>query len=58
MNQQGVVIKALHSAGLREKVKVMIGGAPITQTFCEQIGADAYTPDAATAAEVAKTFIS
>ena len=58
MNQMETVINALSSAGLRDKVKVMIGGAPITQSFCEQIGADAYTPDAASAAETAKTFVS
>ncbi|WP_312644066.1 corrinoid protein [Hydrogenoanaerobacterium sp.] len=57
MNQQKVVIEALKEAGLRDKVKVMIGGAPVTQSFCDQIGADVYTPDAATAAEVAKSFV-
>jgi len=51
------VIKALESAGLRDKVKVMIGGAPITQNYAEQIGAEAYSPDAASAVEDAKTFI-
>jgi 5-methyltetrahydrofolate--homocysteine methyltransferase len=35
----------------------MIGGAPITQSFADQIGADAYTPDASTAADVAKAFV-
>ena len=58
MNQMETVINALSSAGLRDKVKVMVGGAPNTQSFCEQIGADAYTPDAASAAETAKTFVS
>jgi len=57
MGQQGEIVKALQSAGLRDKVKVMIGGAPVTQSYCDQIGADAYTPDAASAAEVAKTFV-
>ncbi|MDR2296608.1 MAG: corrinoid protein [Clostridiales Family XIII bacterium] len=56
MDQQGSVIKALQTAGLRDKVKVMIGGAPITQSFCDTIGADAYTPDASTAAEMAKSL--
>ena len=50
------VVKAVDAAGLRGKVKVMIGGAPVTQSFCDQIGADAYTADAATAAEVALRF--
>jgi 5-methyltetrahydrofolate--homocysteine methyltransferase len=58
MNQQDVVVKALQAAGVRDKVKVMIGGAPVTQSFCDQIGADAYTSDAASAAEVAKSFLS
>jgi len=46
------VITAMKTAGIRDKVKIMIGGAPITQTFCEQIGADRYAPDA-TSAETA-----
>jgi 5-methyltetrahydrofolate--homocysteine methyltransferase len=50
------VIEALKASGLREKVKVMIGGAPVTQSFADEVGADAYTPDAATAAEVCRTF--
>ncbi len=50
------VVKAVEAAGLRGKVKVMIGGAPVTQSFCDQIGADAYTADATTAAEVALRF--
>jgi corrinoid protein of di/trimethylamine methyltransferase len=50
------VIDATKEAGIRDKVKIMIGGAPVTQAFCEQIGADSYTPDAATAADVAVAF--
>jgi 5-methyltetrahydrofolate--homocysteine methyltransferase len=57
MTQQGVVIEALKTAGLRDKVKVMVGGAPVTQSFCESIHADAYSQDAASAAEVAKAFV-
>ncbi|MDR0555360.1 MAG: corrinoid protein [Treponema sp.] len=56
MMAQKSVIEALNAAGLRDKVKVMIGGAPVTQTFADEIGADAYTPDAATAAEVCRSF--
>jgi len=52
------VIKALEAAGLRDKVKIMIGGAPITQNYADQIGADAYSPDAASAVDKAKTFIA
>ncbi len=51
------VIQSLQSAELRGKVKVMIGGAPITRNYAEQIGADGYSPDAASAAEDAKKFV-
>ena len=50
------VVDAVKASEMNGKVKIMIGGAPITQTFCEQIGADCYTPDAASAAEVALKF--
>jgi 5-methyltetrahydrofolate--homocysteine methyltransferase len=50
-------IKELEEAGLRDKVKVMIGGAPVTQAFADQIGADGYASNAASAAELAKTFM-
>ena len=52
------VIKALEAAGLRDKVKIMIGGAPITQNYADQIGADSYSPDAASAVDKAKTFVA
>ena len=52
------VIKALKAAGLRDKVKIMIGGAPITQNYADQIGADKYSPDAASAVDSAKSFIA
>jgi 5-methyltetrahydrofolate--homocysteine methyltransferase len=48
------VIEALKEAGLHDKVKVIIGGAPVTSAFAKQIGADAYAPDAATAIDVAR----
>ena len=54
-NMKEVVIKA-EEAGIRDKVKIMIGGAPVTEEFCRQIGADAYTPDATSAAEAAVAF--
>ena len=47
------VIAAMKAAGIRDKVKIMIGGAPITQTFCDQVGADCYMPDATSAAVAA-----
>ncbi len=51
------VINAIKNAGLREKVKIMIGGAPITKNYAEQIGADGYSPDAASAVTDAKKLI-
>ena len=42
--------------GVRDKVKIMIGGAPVNEAYCEKIGADLYTPDAASAADAAAAF--
>ena len=56
MSVMGEVVKAAEAAGIRDQVKIMIGGAPITDAFCQQIGADAYTPDAASAADKAVEF--
>ncbi|MDR0320874.1 MAG: corrinoid protein [Treponema sp.] len=56
MAVQKDVITALVDAGVRDKVKVMVGGAPVTQGFADEIGADAYSPDAASAAEVCRAF--
>ena len=50
-------IEQLQERGLRDKYIVMIGGAPVNESFCEQIGADYYTPDAASCAEVAKKVV-
>jgi 5-methyltetrahydrofolate--homocysteine methyltransferase len=50
-------ITALEEAGLREKVSIMIGGAPVTDNFAKQIGADGYAPDASRAVAVAKTLV-
>lgn len=47
------VVKCAEAAGIRDSVKIMIGGAPVTDAFCAAIGADRYTPDAATAADAA-----
>ena len=52
------VVKAAENAGIRDKVKILIGGAPITQEFCDKIGADKYTTDAASAADAAMEFLS
>ena len=58
MPVMGEVVKAAEKAGIRDRVKIMIGGAPVTQAFCDEIGADAYTPDAASAAEKAVELCS
>ncbi len=58
MYGQKEVIDALSTAGLRDKVRVMVGGAPITQEFADEIGADCYTLDAASAAREAKRLIA
>ncbi|MCL2699966.1 MAG: cobalamin-dependent protein, partial [Defluviitaleaceae bacterium] len=57
MNEMKNTVNAFAEAGLRDNVVIMIGGAPVTDSFCESIGADIYTPDAATAAEAAKQAI-
>jgi 5-methyltetrahydrofolate--homocysteine methyltransferase len=49
-------IKALEEAGVRDTVKIMIGGAPVTQDFADQIGADGYAANAASASEIARQF--
>ena len=56
MNVMEEVIKAAEAAGIRDKVKIMIGGAPVNQEFCDKIGADCYTFDAASAADAAVAF--
>ena len=56
MNEQGHIIQQLTDAGVRDKVKVMVGGAPVTQMWADKIGADAFTADAAEAAQWAKAY--
>ena len=50
------VVREAVKAGIRDKVKIMVGGAPVTEAFCREIGADLYAPDAASAAEAAAAF--
>ncbi len=52
------VIKALEDAGVRDQVKIMVGGAPVTEAYKQEIGADGYAPDAASAVRVAKELLS
>lgn len=50
------VVKLAKERGIRDKVKIMIGGAPVSQEYCDKIGADCYTVDAASAADAAVKF--
>lgn len=58
MVNMGELVEELQKRNLREKYIVMVGGAPVNESFAQQIGADYYTPDAATAAEVAKEAVT
>lgn len=51
------VVKVAQEKGVRDKVKIMIGGAPVTEEFCREIGADAYTADATSCADLALSFV-
>ncbi len=58
MPVMGEVVEKAVEAGVRDKVKIMIGGAPVTEVFGQSINADAYTPDATTCAEVAMQLLA
>lgn len=58
MNEMKHVVEEAEKQGVRDKVKIMVGGAPVTQEFCDAIGADCYTSDAASAADAALAFCS
>ncbi len=58
MGEMRRVVELLTERGLRDRFQVMVGGAPITQSFCDTIGADAYAPDAASGAEAAVKLLS
>jgi len=51
------VIQAIEKAGLRKRVKIIVGGAPVTDKFAKEIGADGYAPDAASAVDVVKSLV-
>jgi methanogenic corrinoid protein MtbC1 len=57
MLQQGKIIDELEAEGLSDKVKVMVGGAPVTQSFAAEIGADGYAEDAISAVDLAFRLI-
>jgi methanogenic corrinoid protein MtbC1 len=50
------VVSAAEAAGIRDSVKIMVGGAPLNEAYCKEIGADCYTTDAASAADAAAAF--
>jgi corrinoid protein of di/trimethylamine methyltransferase len=56
MGQMRAVVELATEKGLRDQVKIMVGGAPVTQSYCETIGADCYAADAASAADAALAF--
>lgn len=58
MSYMEEVIEALKTAGIRDQVKVMVGGAPVSESFARQIGADGYTENANAAVCLAKTFVA
>ena len=58
MNYMKEVIDTLNDAGIRQQVKIMIGGAPVSDAFAKQIGADGYSDNANSAVALAKTLLS
>jgi 5-methyltetrahydrofolate--homocysteine methyltransferase len=57
MSNMKLIIAGLKEAGLRDQVKVMIGGAPVTENYAKEIGADGYAPDASRAVTLAKALL-
>ena len=58
MDRMEIVVKLLKEAGIRERVKVMIGGGPVSQKYADEIGADYYTSNASEAAELVKKVLA
>ena len=58
MGEMENIVEKRKQSSLPEKVKIMIGGAPVTQLFCDKIGADFYSTDAASAAEMALHYLT
>ena len=57
MPKMKATINAIERAGIRSRVKVLVGGAPVTARYASEIGADAYAPDASAAASIAKSLL-
>jgi 5-methyltetrahydrofolate--homocysteine methyltransferase len=58
VNEMKVTLQAIEKAGLRNRVKTIVGGAPVTERFAREIGADGYAPDAASAVDTVKSLIA
>ena len=58
MTAMRTTIEAITAAGIRDSVKIMVGGAPLTQAFADEVGADGYAPDAASAVDTADSLIA
>lgn len=58
MTNMKATIDAFQEAGLRDKIKIMVGGAPLTQNFADEIGADGYAPDAASAVDLLNALLA
>ena len=58
MPSMATTIKALEDAGVRDQVKVIVGGAPVTDAYAEQVGADGFSPDASRAVTLAKSLLN
>jgi len=56
MQNMRSVIEAIDDLGMRQQVKIVIGGAPVTESYAQEIGADGYAPDASRAVALVKTF--
>ncbi len=57
MPSMKITIDAIKAAGMRDKVRIMVGGAPLTQAYADEIGADGYAPDAASAVDIANMLL-
>lgn len=58
MPMMKATVEAMKEAGLRDQIKIMVGGAPVTKKFADEIGADGYAPDAGSAARLAKSLLA
>lgn len=58
MSNMGVIVKAIEAAGIRDQVKIIVGGAPITDEYAAKIGADGFAPDASQAVTLVKKLIA